>query len=108
MSNGITVQNCQSICHSNTVISTQGSSVCRDIIALYRKLKAILCKVMDYIRTFFTDHIHMTLENYSRSILISRGSGLVDHHIIHFILDILQSTILCELYQIITDLFCVP
>ena len=62
---------------------------------------------MLYSRTFFTHHIHMSLKDHSRCILISLGCWFVDHNIIHLILYIIKSMFLRKIYQIITDLFCV-
>ena len=62
---------------------------------------------MLYTRTLLTHHIHMSLKDHSRCILISFGCWFVDHNIIHLILYIIKSMFLRKIYQIITDLFCV-
>ena len=105
MRNICTVKKSKAIGNCNTVIATKCSSVGCYVAVFYRNVQSILCKIMIYIRTFLAYHIHMSLDDNSRGFLISWCARLVDDHIVHLILHIFESMILCKFHKVITDLF---
>ena len=101
------VQKCQCISNSDSVITTKCGSICAYISVLDRKVQSVFLEIMLYIRTFLAYHIHMTLKDHSRCILISGSCRFVDDNVIQFILYIIKSMILRKIHQIITDLLCI-
>ena len=99
-----TVKKCKGISNCNAIISTECGAVCRYISVFDRKVQTVFGKVMLYIRSFFADHVHMSLKNDSRSIFVSWGRGFVDNDVVQFILNIFEAMLFCKIYKIITDL----
>ena len=99
-----TVKKCKGISNCNAVISTECGAVCRYVSVFDRKVQTVLGKVMFYIRSFFTDHIHMSLKDDGRSVFVSCGCRFVDNDVVQFILNIFETMFFCEIYKIITDL----
>src|SRR5699024_4556316 len=105
MRNIITVKKRKTVCNSDSVVAAQGGSVCRNKPVFYGNIQTVFCEIMIHVRSFFTYHIHMSLDDHSRRILIAGSSGLIDHHIVQFILYILQIVFFREIHKIIADLF---
>ena len=67
MGNVLAFQKGKTIGYSNPVISTKGSAISSYIsIFCYRKIQTVFQKIMCYICTFLTHHIHMSLKDHCR------------------------------------------
>ena len=98
------VKKCKGVSNCNAIITAESGSVCRYVSVFDRKVQTVFCKVMLYIRSFFADHIHMSLKDNGRSIFVSWGRGFVDNDVVQFILNIFEAMLFCKIYKIITDL----
>ena len=104
----IILQNGQLIGYSDPVITAQRSAVRMYHIPLNKKCERVFCKIMGTVWKLLTDHIHMSLQDHHRSILISAGSLLKYNHIPAFILNITKSMLLGKIRKIITDPLRIP
>ena len=66
-----TVKKGKAISNCNTIITAKRCSVGCDITIFYRDVQTIFCKIMIYIRSFFTYHVHVALDDHCGRILIS-------------------------------------
>ena len=104
VSDGIGIQKCQRICHGNTVISAQAGTLSIDIVSVHGNLQSFRLHINVTVRLLHRHHIHMSLQNHSRFILVTRSSLLYDNHIFQLILNVKKSSGFCKIHKIITDL----
>lgn len=64
------------------VICAQGGAVCPEDIAFQDQLQAILFEVMVRVAVLLVYHIHMSLQQQSRQMLITWCGRLLDYHIV--------------------------
>src|SRR5699024_157261 len=64
MRNIITVKKRKTVCNSDSVVAAQGGSVCRNKSVFYGNIQTVFCEIMIHVRSFFTYHIHMSLDDH--------------------------------------------
>ena len=64
--------------HADAVVAAQGGLLGGDHVALNHDLNGVFQKIVGGVRRFFTDHVHVGLENHARAVLMARGAGLAD------------------------------
>ena len=89
--------------HGNTIVTTPGSAIGKNIIAVMGDIQALSIHIDGAIHILFTDHIHMTLDDHRGMILHAAGTGDENDDIVQRILDIFQALLLRKVHQVVAD-----
>ena len=85
--------------HTDTVIGSKRSTLSLEPLAVDPWLYGILCKVMLHIGALVTHHIHVTLQDNSLTVLISRSCRFLYKHVTHAVGNSLIAEALAELLE---------
>lgn len=78
----IRIHQSQHVSNALAVICAQSGAVCPEDIAFQDQLQAVLGKVMVRVTVLLVYHIHMSLQQQCRQMLITRCGRLLDYHIV--------------------------
>ena len=90
---------------ADTVVSTEGSTLCLQPFTVYIGLDGILMEVELYVYQFIANHIHVALEDDGISVLISRSCSLANENVSCFVNQSLELMAFAEFLQILNHVF---
>ena len=90
---------------TDTIISTEGGTLCLQPFTIYVGLDGILMEVELYIHQFVANHIHVALEDDSISVLISRSCSLANQNVSCFIDQSLKLVTFAKFLQVFYHVF---
>ena len=93
--------------HTDTVIGAQRSTFGTKPFTIHIGLDGIVHKVVLYVGILLAHHIGMALENNGGMAFHTRGGGLADNHVAHFIHFGFQSVLFAKLHKIFNDFLLV-
>ena len=99
----IVIQQRQSVGYGYTVVSPQTGSLCIDTVPLHRKFQRFTGHINSKFRLMHRHHIHMSLQDQGRLLLIARTGLLDDDDVPDLVLNILQPSFPGKARQIIAD-----
>ena len=99
MLNIVACQNSQFDGAANTVVSTEGSTLCLEPFAVYVSLDCIFVEVEIHIHQFVANHVHVTLQDDGFSVLVAWSGSFADEHITGFIYQRFELMRLTERFQ---------
>ena len=86
--------------HTDTVIGTEGRTVSRHPLAviLYISLDSIFLEIKHLVAVLLRYHIHVSLQDHTRMVLIARRSRFTDQHVADLVLKGLQTETLAIIH----------
>ena len=85
MFEGIVLKNSKCKTYSDSIVSSEGSTLCGYPLTVNLCLDRILEEIMNGIGSLLGNHVHMCLEDDSSSVLITRCSRFAEYDIAGFI-----------------------
>ena len=92
---------------SDTIVSTEGSTLCLQPFSIHISLDGILVEIELHIHQFIANHIHVALEDDGVSILISWGGSLANQDVASLINYSLKVVALAKFLQVLNHVLLV-
>ena len=85
---------------ADTVVGTEGGSLCRQPFTVDIGLDGVLVEVERHVYQFVAHHIHVALQDHRLAVLHTLGGSLADQHVARLVNFRLQSVALAPVLQI--------
>ena len=91
----------------NAIVRTECGSLCPEPVAVNVEIQALLRHILLAVRRLLRDHIHVSLQDDRRFVLIACRGFLDDNHIVLLIGVVFQVSLFCKALQICADFLLV-